>query len=172
MAVFFAADTHFDDASIIRYENRPFENAAAMNEAIIENWNNVVSEDDEVFLVGDVGNTSYVEKLNGIKYLIKGNHDTLPDEEYIKSGFVKVYDYPIIFNDFWIVSHEPLYVNQNMPYANIFGHVHGNPAYKTVSDRSYCVSLDRTSFSPISFGEIAVAVAKADEIYYCQTVKE
>lgn len=32
---FFIADPHFDDDNIRRYENRPFENVGAMNEAMI-----------------------------------------------------------------------------------------------------------------------------------------
>lgn len=163
MAVFFIADTHFDDAMIMNCESRPFADVKSMNEAIIANWNDTVEKDDEVFFVGDVGNPEYVSKLNGKKYLIKGNHDKLSNEEYRAAGFAEVYDYPIIYNDFWIVSHEPVYVNMNMPYANIFGHVHNSPLYKTVSARSYCVSLERLDYKPVLFEDIAAAVAVADE---------
>lgn len=163
MAVFFTADTHFDDENLRMYENRPFANVAEMNAAIIRNWNAVVSDEDEVFLVGDVGSGEYVPLLKGKKYLIKGNHDLLPNDEYRKMGFAEVYDYPIVYNDFWIVSHEPMYVCMNMPYANIFGHVHSNPIYTTVSPRSYCVSVDRTEFAPVEFTRIAVEVAAADK---------
>lgn len=163
MAVFFVADTHFDDENLRMYENRPFADAASMNKAIIENWNSVVSDDDEVFLVGDVGNGKYISELKGRKYLIKGNHDVLSNEEYRKMGFAEVYDYPIVYNDFWLVSHEPMYICRNMPYANIFGHVHNNPIYKKVSSRSYCVSVDRTDFMPVDFTQIAMEVAAADK---------
>lgn len=162
MSVFFTADTHFDDEAIIRYEDRPFANASEMNEAIIENWNRIVAADDEVYVVGDIGNPEYLTRLNGKKYLIKGNHDTLSNEEYREIGFAEVYDKPIIYADFWIVSHEPMYVNRNMPYANIFGHVHNNPAYTKVSSRSYCVSMDRNDFAPIDFEQIMLEVARED----------
>ena len=162
MSVFFTADPHFDDEGIIRYENRPFAGAAEMNRAIIEKWNAVVSETDEVYIVGDVGNAEYISSLNGKKYLIKGNHDRLTNEEYRALGFAECYDCPIIFNDFWIISHEPLYVNRNMPYANIFGHVHNNPSYRKVSSRSYCVSMDRCDFVPVAFEQIAAEVAQED----------
>ena len=163
MSTFFIADTHFDDDALRRYEDRPFSNTSEMNEAIIDRWNRIVSDDDEVYLVGDVGNTEYISKLNGIKYLIKGNHDKLSNDEYRRLGFAECYDKPIIYADFWIVSHEPVYVNRNMPYANIFGHVHNNPAYNTVSARGYCVSVDRTDFAPVPFEQIMLEVAKADE---------
>jgi len=55
---------------------------------------------------------------------------------------------------FWILSHEPLYVNENMPYANLFGHVHNSPLFKDFSKQHYCVSVERTEFAPISFEEV------------------
>ena len=42
-----------------------------------------------------------------------------------------------------------------MPYANIFGHVHGNPLYADVSRQSFCVSAERTGYIPLEFEEIA-----------------
>ena len=162
MAVYFIADMHFDDDSIRRYENRPFDTVQAMNEAIERNWNSVVEEDDEVYVVGDVGNIGYISRLKGRKYLVKGNHDRLSNEEYRRAGFEECYDKPIIYEDFWIVSHEPLYVSINTPYANIFGHVHNNPQIRTVSARSYCVSAERIGFTPISFEDIMLAVQAED----------
>ena len=86
--------------------------------------------------------------------MIKGNHDIKDNEEYRKCGFIEVYDMPIILDDFWILSHKPLYVNENMPYANIYGHVHANPTYKDASRQSVCVCVERTEYKPISFEEI------------------
>lgn len=163
MATFFIADLHFDDDNIRRYENRPFETVSEMNEAIVSNWNNVVDEEDEVYIVGDIGNEKYIRELKGRKYLVKGNHDTLSNEEYRKAGFEECYDKPVVFNDFWILSHEPMYTNINMPYAVIFGHIHNDPAFKTVSARSFCVSADRIGYTPVSFEEIVLAVQKEDE---------
>ncbi len=55
MKTYFIADTHFGDGQIIKYENRPFNSAEAMNEELINNWNNAVGEGDEVYVVGDFG---------------------------------------------------------------------------------------------------------------------
>ena len=71
---------------------------------------------------------------------------------------VEVIEHPIIVDDFWIFSHEPMYVSEQMPYANVFGHVHNNPMYKTVSSRSYCVSVERIGFMPIDFEVVKQAV--------------
>lgn len=48
------------------------------------------------------------------------------------------------------------YINQNMPYANIFAHVHGNPAYADVSKQSFCASAERKALNyyPIKLSDI------------------
>ena len=158
--IFFIADTHFSDERIFRYENRPFKDVEEMNAKMIENWNNKVNEDDILYLIGDVGDETKISQLNGRKYLIKGNHDIKHNEEYRKCGFIEVYDMPIILDDFWILSHKPLYVNENMPYANIFGHVHNSPMYRTFSKQHYCVTVERINYSPISFEDIKREIMK------------
>lgn len=156
--IYFIADTHFSEESIIRYENRPFRNIMEMDKKLITRWNKVVSEEDFVYVLGDFGATnqedSVLKQLKGTKLLVKGNYDTNSNYYYWKVGFQEVYDYPIIIKNFWILSHEPLYVNENMPYANIFGHVHNSPIIKTFSKQHYCVSVERINYAPISFDEI------------------
>lgn len=156
--VYFTADTHFSDENIILYENRPFENAVKMDRELILKWNGIVSNNDTVYILGDFGaqgsESLLLSQLKGEKYLVKGNHDSNTNAYYREAGFKEVYDFPIITREFWILSHEPLYVNENMPYANIFGHVHNSPLYKTYSRHHYCVSVERTNYAPISFDEI------------------
>ncbi len=158
MAIFFIADTHFSEESIMKYENRPFTSAESMNEVLIANWNGQVGKDDKVYVLGDFGvaglEKQILDRLNGIKYLVKGNHDTQTNEYYRQAGFLEVYDNPMIIEGFWILSHEPLYVNENMPYANLFGHVHKSPLFKDYSSQHYCVSAERINYTPIEFEEI------------------
>lgn len=158
---FFIADTHFGDNSILKYENRPFNNIQDMDNAIISNWNNTVSDNDTVFLLGDFSsyknektNAQICHMLKGNKFLVMGNHDTETEKYYYECGFNGVYRFPIIYDDFWILSHEPLYINSSMPYANIFGHVHNNPIYTDFSNQSFCVSAERINYIPIEFDEI------------------
>lgn len=178
MNTYFIADLHFFDNNIINIEGRPFDNYMTMNETIIYNWNSVVADDDIVYLLGDVAHEysdseslkTTLKRLNGKIVLIAGNHDLPWLSTYRELG-IEVITYPIILDNYWILSHEPVYVTERAPYANIFGHVHMNPIYNTVSKRSYCVSAERTNYVPLSFeyikGEIAsygIQTAKPAEI--------
>ena len=93
---YFLADTHFGDERIRRYENRPFESTAQMDSVLIQRWNDTVSTEDEVYILGDFGAEGYeadiLSRLNGRKILVKGNHDTKANEEYRRLGFLEVYD--------------------------------------------------------------------------------
>lgn len=167
MDTYFIADTHFGDDNIRRYENRPFETTEQMNEVLISKWNSTVSENDEVYILGDFGADGYekdiLSVLKGTKYLVKGNHDTKSNEYYREVGFKEVYDLPVLYKNFWILSHDAIYVNRNMPYANLFGHVHNNPIVKDYSSQHFCVSAERIDYAPISFDEIVRIVKKASE---------
>lgn len=160
MKTYFIADTHFNHKNILEYCNRPFSNVEEMNEKLIENWNNTVKKDDIVYMLGDfcMGNKEeikkFTEKLNGRKFLITGNHDRYNMRTFMELGFEKVYDKPILFDNFIILSHIPLFLPENMPYANIFGHVHNDEKYASVTKNSFCVSVERINYKPISYEEI------------------
>lgn len=156
--VYLIADTHFGEDAIRRYENRPFETVREMDEALVRNWNAVVKDGDLVYVLGDFSSAGrereILERLAGRKILVKGNHDTASCREYREWGFEEAYDLPVILDGFWILSHEPLYVNENMPYANLFGHVHTSPQYRTYSTQHYCVSAERIGYAPIALEEV------------------
>lgn len=162
MSIYFIADTHFGEQNIINYENRPFETVEEMNQAMIAGWNACVQSEDVIYVLGDFGaqgrEAELLKQLQGRKYLVKGNHDTPSNEYYRNAGFEEVYDQPIILKNFWILSHEPLYVNENMPYANLFGHVHNSPLFKDYSKQHFCVSVERIGYRPIAFEEIVKRV--------------
>ena len=47
--VFYIADLHLGHNNIIKHCNRPFKDYKEMDEVLINNWNNVVGENDTVF---------------------------------------------------------------------------------------------------------------------------
>lgn len=83
MSTFWTADLHLGHTNIIKYCDRPYKHADEMNEALIANWNDRVTEDDEVWVLGDVAlghgesTLSMLAALKGHKYLLVGNHDRI-----------------------------------------------------------------------------------------------
>jgi calcineurin-like phosphoesterase family protein len=81
MAVWFTADTHFNHKNIIEYCSRPYADIEEMNKVIIDNWNSVVSEKDNVVVAGDMfmGRVETIDQilpqLKGTIFLVPGNHD-------------------------------------------------------------------------------------------------
>ena len=167
MKTYLIADTHFGDERILKYENRPFPDTQKMDSEMIRRWNDRVLQGDKVYVLGDFGADGCEEEilaqLNGEKYLIKGNHDLKRNEEYRRLGFKEVYDHPVIIDGFWIFSHDALYVNTNMPYANVFGHVHNSPIVRDYSAQHYCVSVERIDYAPIDFDAVKKCVKEASE---------
>lgn len=80
--IYLSSDLHFFHDKEFIYKPRGFENVSDMNETILKNWNNTVSEDDEVYLLGDLmlgdndKGIELIKQLNGKIHVILGNHDT------------------------------------------------------------------------------------------------
>ena len=76
------ADTHFGDPEPLGYADRPFGSVGAMNDALVERWNAVVSAGDEVIVVGDFAVPAepttlrrWLRRLAGDVVLVTGDHD-------------------------------------------------------------------------------------------------
>lgn len=78
---YFTSDHHFGHKNIIKYCKRPFDGVMEMNEEMAKRWNDIVKPKDEVIYLGDFSLSTYemdiwLNRLNGTKELIVGNHDT------------------------------------------------------------------------------------------------
>jgi len=128
----------------MRYERGEFEDVLAMNEAIIKAWDEKVNSKDIVYHLGDVGINGQenlediMKQLPGQKCLVLGNHDLVhPYEYWLDIGFCRVYEHPICIHEFYWLSHAPMYLNQNMPYVNIHGHIHRNIIFTPGTKNQY-----------------------------------
>lgn len=153
MKVFCIADTHFGHANIIRYCNRPFSSVEQMDQVMIKNWNETVSTKDIVLHLGDVGLCErgrlkeIIKQLNGKKILVMGNHDTYTKKFYEEAGFQEVSKFPILYDNFYLLSHAPLQLSETTPYYNCYGHVHNDAKYiDTPTSKCFCV--ERTGYRP------------------------
>lgn len=148
--VFFTSDTHFGHRSILKAFNRPFISVREMDEQLIRNWNNSIGKKDHVFHLGDFGyglNTEEIfGRLNGIKYLIRGNHDTdqvigLEWNSIQNKLLIKIFNYR-----FWL-SHKPSWPEGTQNCIRLHGHLHLKNTHENV-----CV--DVRDFMPVSLQQI------------------
>ena len=161
MNTYFISDMHFGHENIIHLCKRPFTTVKEMDEAIINNWNSVVKKEDTVFVLGDVSfypkeiTKQIITSLKGRKLLVKGNHDEKGNDWYSECGFSSVYDLPVLYNDFFLLSHKPLeWLDKEGVMGNFHGHIHNDHRYLHVTPRSFNVSVEQIGYKPIAFEEI------------------
>lgn len=166
--IYFISDTHFNHYNIIKYCQRPFQDVSEMNNAIINNWNNIVKDEDIVYHLGDFALSKseevkkIFEKLKGNIFLIRGNHDGKSIKYYEDIGF-HVLAYALIKLDKYklILSHYPLQDNLiPQGYINLHGHIHDKKLNENYPQDSYNpdkhlnVSIDVTDYKPLSLKKI------------------
>ncbi len=147
-----------------------------MNEALIENWNKIVSDNDTVFHLGDfaLGGFPVWEKirprLKGHINLILGNHCHKSANTQNEKRLLGMFDWvgemltihigkrPII------LCHYPLLCYPD-GYYNLHGHVHSGPnntsrdVLNTVfKSTQYDVGVDNNNYTPVSYEEIRVKI--------------
>lgn len=164
---FMISDMHLGHKHIIDYEKRPFRDVEEMDKTIIENWNKTVSKEDRVFVLGDISfynkdkTKEILNGLNGRKILILGNHDRERSLGWWRdAGITEAINYPIILEEFYILSHEPVYLSESMPYANIHGHIH---RLQYNNYQYFNVSVECVNYTPVSFESIKESIIKATE---------
>jgi hypothetical protein len=123
MRYFLIADTHWGHTIIQKHCRRP----ANVDKIICENWNRLVGPDDFVLHLGDVAFSfidlkEWMSKLNGIKVLVRGNHDPHTVSWYMRNGFSFACDGLILGGIFY--THGPSPVLPNKARLNVHGHIH------------------------------------------------
>jgi len=166
---YYIADTHFGHENIIRLSNRPFQTVEEMDNVMIAKWNEKITENDDVYILGDFSYKGkdpifYLSQLKGRKYLIIGNHDT----KLLKNPDHRQYFEEI--NSILMVDdggtqicccHYPM-VEWNGYYRNVlhfYGHVHNTfhnatTQYAAQMPRAFNVGADIIGFTPRTLKEI------------------
>ena len=137
MTIRYIADMHFDYDSIIAYDNRPFDSVEEMNEALIANWNRVVTDPEDLtwilgdFCAGDAARwRELLSRLNGRKALILGNHDDLGvlNLETVRTQLEDVAEYREILDKerHVVLCHYPIlaFRDHYFGWYHLYGHVH------------------------------------------------
>ena len=167
--IYFTADLHFYHQNIIRHTQRPFYTVDEMNKCLIRKWNEKVTSEDFVYILGDFTMkgaeiaSTVLYSLKGKKYLIRGNHDSFLDRaSFDQSLFVAVEDYMEItyLNTQFILFHYPIINWNNMRRGAVMlhGHQHNQKEYNIKNRQNgmlrYDVGVDANDMMPVSAQEI------------------
>jgi len=143
------------------------------DETIINNWNKKVPKNGIVYFLGDFCFNSnkapkIINRLNGVIYLVRGNHDR--NTKFFKEKFGWIKDYFLLKvkdenseNDFRKIalSHFAMRVWDGSHYGNYhcYGHSHGTLP-EDDSTLSTDVGVDDWGFCPVSYNEIVELMSR------------
>ncbi len=157
---YFCSDQHLFHKNIIKYCNRPFDSVEHMNEEILRRWNEKITPDDTVYVIGDFAlgkqdkATEWLSQANGKKILIIGNHDRSP-RTMKEIGFDEAHYHLEVTtsnNERWLLSHFPLPLDLIKSYQRlIHGHHHSGPQ-STGKRVNVCVDL--WDYMPVTEAQI------------------
>jgi len=177
---FFTADPHHGHKNVIKYGERPFlvegetyekyshRSVLNMTDGLVDRWNSRVTKDDTVYILGDFAFhnvhdvASILDRLNGEKILVAGNHDSNQVRRLPQWSFVT--DYHELYHEgkLLVLSHYPFAVWNKSHYGsyNLHGHSHGSfPGSRIQQD----VGVDCWDFYPVTLSEIEKRMATFPE---------
>lgn len=124
---YFTADIHFGHENIIKYCDRPWSNAREMDFGIIERFNSVLTDEDELWILGDLALGKQRETvpllglINGRKHIVAGNHDKIwRGHKKMGPSDVEFYrQYGDIESDYGIILID---IGKDKPYPALYSH--------------------------------------------------
>ena len=139
--IFFISDTHFGHANMITFLNydgtrmRPFDSVEECDELMIENWNKIVKPNDRILHLGDIvykckNRDEIMQRLNGEKILIKGNHDRDQLGWYMK--YFKDIRGTHHIDGNYLLGHFPIHPDSKGRFVRqLHGHIHAQTVMRT-----------------------------------------
>jgi calcineurin-like phosphoesterase family protein len=165
--IWLTSDLHLNHSKDFIYKARGFNSIEEMNIAIIENYNSVVSDMDDVFILGDciMGNINegieLLDQLKGNKYLAYGNHDTNNKiKAYVDNDIFKNIQmgYRLKYKKMeFLLTHYPTLVanyDDPKPVYNLSGHTHQSDSSFSDIAHNYNVGVDCHQCYPIALDDI------------------
>ena len=128
---YYISDMHIGHENVIRHDDRPFKSIDEMSNELVRRWNDKVSYNDDVYILGDFAwknalGSEVLIQLKGRKYLILGNHDK-PTEE-MKAYFEWIKEIAVINDNGMqvVLCHYPIahWYNQYRGAVHLYGHIH------------------------------------------------
>lgn len=161
--IWITSDFHFGHEKEFLWQPRGFTDWKEHAEAVIKNYNSLIKNGDEVYILGDcmLKNDDYgiecLKRLNGHKYLAIGNHDNEARiaKYQIANIFEKIeYGYRLRSGKYTIwLQHYPAMMGNykdKAPALCFAGHTHSPDEFQNMSFGVYNIALDAHKCCPIS----------------------
>jgi len=187
--IHFTADLHHNHPKIVEICNRPvyvdkkeFEGEATIKNLEYKNllnykhteWlvkeviNKYVNNKDELYILGDISMAKrseaekFIDRLNGNKFLILGNHDKNIKNSTRFSQITQIKNFNFSrygINIHIVLCHYPILSWERRIYGSwsLYGHVHGR---NKGLGRSFDVGIDNTLWKPLNLYEICQIMVK------------
>jgi calcineurin-like phosphoesterase family protein len=186
--LFFIADLHLGHLGLLSERMgrlRPYKTLEAMHTDMVERWNKTVTDQDTVYVVGDVSfkksALALLNDMNGKKVLIRGNHDTYTLNEYAKyfydiKGSYELRSVTFPSNKNIILTHIPVHPSCVDRYElNVHGHLHTHVirvpvkgSHASITDPRYlCVSVEQKhiNYTPIELSKLIEQFEQNQRLY-------
>jgi calcineurin-like phosphoesterase family protein len=161
----FIADLHLGHTNMAI--KRGFSTVEEHDEHIITQWNSVVNKRDVTYILGDITmekKSSYplLDRLNGIKHVVLGNHDRRQDVPHLLQHVENVAG--MIQYKGIMLTHVPIHPME-LEYRfnkNIHGHIHDKVVMKmldgweVIDERYFCVSCEQVDYKPKTLEELNI----------------
>lgn len=177
--IYLTSDWHFNHDRAFIYKPRGFDSVEEMNQKLIENYNNIVKSEDDVYCLGDciLGGPDKLDQglelmsqLNGKIHLVRGNHCTDKRWEAYKTLSNIVEQQNAIYLNYqgyhFYLSHFPTLTGNlekeslKQCTCNIFGHTHQVSKFYNDIPYLYCVCPEAHHNSPVAIDKIILDMNK------------
>ncbi|MCM1535988.1 MAG: metallophosphoesterase family protein [Clostridium sp.] len=191
--IWVTSDLHIGHDKAFLYEPRGFGSIEEHDKALVDNWNESVSPDDTVYVLGDVMlrhnsedtdfsyGLSVLQELNGSLVIIRGNHDSENRiEKYkrcnnvISAGDAALYlNYPGEGSYHFYLSHYPTLISHTKlkplkaALINLYGHTHQKEKFYQGYPYMYCVCLDAHDMRPVLLDSVIEEI-RLKRSAYCE----
>ncbi len=141
---YYISDLHLFHKNVTRkgknFDDRPFDTLKEMHTVIRDKWNTKVTDEDTVYILGDLAMHgtqeelfAFVSTLKGHKIMVQGNHDQIRDPQY-RQLFDEICDYKELEDilegrkERLVLCHYPILMWKNQHHGSIliYGHVHNS----------------------------------------------
>lgn len=164
----FTADTHFGHHNVLVHCSRPFATTGEHDAELVARWNAVVQPADTVWHLGDFAFRSarqpqdYLDRLNGTKHLVSGNHDSAETLQAPGWSSVQEMAHVRVGNVRVSLCHYAMRVwpHDRRGAIMLYGHSHGQLAGNR---QSLDVGVDCWDYRPVSLDDIQARLTTLPE---------